>query len=391
MIKVTNSIQEQHEISIPVDFRRFSNQRLLPFKEFTFAPVKSLNFNFCLRLEFLLNIYLKHFLDDKLIKFYTDFLRRENNKIIYSVLKEKENFKTIVKDFKQNKFTYVKFLTEAFYLLKRSFSMYERLQHYLNKYDLMGYLLTLFNGLRYEFIGGNICVVMNQPWLKKHKNFVDLLELIMLFVYKNRECFFLKVMPATSTIKKSSIVKFIFTLPFQVNFPNVNTFVIKIMEIMLFNINKLADDPGLHKKLYSRFLHQVVSKYNLFGHKNFMKIIEMLIKNREYGIIRDVLEPVEFWPYLEKNINFRRKKRCSITALKIVSFFLESKCYKVESAQLKEVLRRCLRYLHKRDGNILSGCIMKFIKFLRVKKGKEKGSYLDEEGLTMLKNHFKIN
>ena len=328
-----------------------------------------------------------------MIKFYIDFLRRESNKLIYSILKEKENFKIIVKDFRKNQFTYVKFLIEAFYLLKKDSSAYQRMHHYLNKYGLMDYILITLNNLKYEQVGQNIFIVINLPWLKKKNNFVDFLELIMLYIYKNRECFFLRVMPASSAISKSSIVKFIFTMPFQTNFPVVDNLVIKIMEIMLFNINKLADNPDTYKKMYSSFLYQVIDEYGLFGHKNFLKILEMLIKNKEDTIIRDILERVNFWPYLDSCINFKRKKKTCISGLKVLSYFLEKKCYKVDSDDMTELIKKCKRYLVKHDGNILSSCIRKFFQFIRrkIEIKNDSDSYLNKEGLSLLKAHLKTN
>lgn len=393
MIKVANSIQKNTNTGFTTDFKRFSNTRLLPYKDFNFAPVKNLNFDFCLRLEFLLNIYLKNFLDDKMIKFYTDFLRRESNKLIYSILKESKNFKIIVKDFRENKFTYVKFLTEAFYLLKKNSPAYQRMHHYLNKYGLMDYFLITLNNLKYEQVEQNIFIMINLPWLKKKNNFVDFLELIMLYIYKNRECFFLKVMPASSAISKSSIVKFIFTMPFQVNFPVVDNLVIKIMEIMLFNINKLSDSPDTYKKMYSTFLYQVIDKHNLFGHKNFLKILEMLIKNKEDTIIRDTLAKVNFWPVLDGCIDFKRKKKTCISGLKVLSYFLEKKCYKVDSDEMTELIKKCIRYLVRHDCNILSSCIRKFFQFIRRKIDTNTDSdfYLSKEGLSLLQEHIKTN
>lgn len=371
-------------------FKEFSNSKLAKLKNFNFATVKELNVTFCLRLEYLVRIYLKGFLNDRHLKYYTDFLRRENQKLIYSIMKDGRNFEIIVDDFRKNKFSFVGFLTESFYMLKSNFKYFQRMQHYLNKYKLMDYFLELFAGFKYELVGQEVFVFVGLDYLKKRQNFVDLLELIMLFIYKNKECFFLKVFPMSSTIKRADIVEGIFTLAFQGNLGDLNSFIIKIMEIMLFNINKLADQPHRYKKMYSNYLMKAVDRFRLHSHPNFFKILEMLILNKERIIIRNVLEEFDFWKFLLKNFQPTQKKRLCISLLKVASYLVKQMDIKVEVKQMGELVYRCISYQNKRN-NLVSSSIRKFLGFFKEKKAEEIEKYVGKEKAELLEQYFKNN
>lgn len=133
----------------------------------------------------------------------------------------------------------------------------------------MDYLSSLIAQIELKNVEGQIFLDIKNQYFKKKENFLYLLELIMFFIYKNKNCFILKIFPISSSITKMTLMRFLFTLPFQSTFEKSNTFVLRILEIIVNNMNELVNEPDVYRNAFVVAFCDVIEQYNLFNHDNF--------------------------------------------------------------------------------------------------------------------------
>lgn len=368
MIKLTNCFLDR-KATVPIEFDQFIVNKTELINKFKLNKFSQEELFICLRIEFLLEIHLKHFLEQKELQYYAEYIKNTNKRLIDSVLVDQHNFVIIVQEFWKNKFTYVKFLIEGFYLVRNNHTLFLSMQKHLNEAGLLDYLLTLFNQISFTNFNGTLLMELNSPILRERHNFLQLLELLMLYSYNNEEAFLLKIIPLTNKQYLSSFINFIFHLPFQQCIENIKNFAIKLMEIILISINKSSVKDRM-KKIYCDQFLSVIERNNFTAHPSFFFILEMFIKRKELNIMNRITERIELFPVMDELLDFRRKKKLSLSILKITKFMTVSFDFGYQCPEVKSICIKCRVYLKKQRNDIISSMIHGMVKLL-MEKHKE--------------------
>lgn len=357
MIKITNNWKIDAFPKEKLDFNNFIKKRLLLLSKFQFKPIKNFNLSLCLRLQFLLQNHLIACLDEKSLQVYSQYLCKENKKLIFSIIQNEKNFEVIIKELYNQNYAYLEFLIEIFYGLKNNVESFIKMQALLNNLGFMDYLNGIIAQIEIKNIDGQIFLDIKMPYFKKRENFLYFLELIMFFIYKNKNCFILKIFPINRTVTKNLLLKFLFTLPFQSTFEKSNTFVLRILEIIVNNMNELIDEPDAYRNEFAVVFCDVVEQYNLFNHQNFFLIFEMLIHNKEDDTVKNILNRIEVWQHLINNMRFNQQKAICTSLIKTASYLLNTLDYKPTNDQFATLARIWTKYLQRCKYNVLSSCI----------------------------------
>ena len=357
MLKIANNWNYNGEPREKLDFNNFVKKRLLLLSKFQFKPIKNFNLSLCLRLQFLLQYHLVACLDEKSQQVYSQYLCKENKKLIFSILQNEGNFKVIIRELYKGNYAYLDFLIEIFYALKNNVDSFIKIQSLLNNLGLMDLLSSLISQFEFKHIDGTIFLEVKNQYFNTKKHFLSFLELIMFFIYKNKNCFILKMFPKSSSIKKSDLLQFIFTLPFQNTFEKSNVFVLRILEIVVSNMNELVDDPMPYQQCFASVFCDVVENYNLYNHRYFFLILEMLMNNKEYNTLRTVMERADIWTSILENMCFQSKKPLCTTIVKISSCLMNQLNIWPTNKQLNVLIDKWLKYLNKNKYNILTSCV----------------------------------
>ena len=361
MIKIANNWKEEACPKEKLDFNIFVKKRLLLLSKFQFKPIKNFNLSLCLRLQFLLQNHLIACLDEKSLQVYSQYLCKENKKLIFSIIQNEKNFEIILKELYKHNYAHLEFLIEVFYALKNNVDSFLKIQGLLNSLGFMDLISSLLSQIEFKAIDNTIFLDIKNHYFLEKQHFMSFLELIMFFIYKNKNCFLLKIFPNSSTITKSEMLRFLFTLPFQSTFPKSNIFVLRIIEIIVSNMNELVDDPVPYRKHFVTAFNEVVEQYNLYNHPYFFYILEMLINNKEFDTLKVLLNKIDIWPYLIDNMNFESKKTICSSLVKISSCMLNKMEIWPDNEKLAVMINKWVRYLKKDKYNVLSSCLFEVI------------------------------
>lgn len=357
MIRITNNWKGDAFAREKIDFNFFVKKRLLLLSKFQFKAIKNFNLSLCLRLQFLLQYHLISCLDEKSLQVYCQYLVKENKKLVFSIIQNEKNFDIIVKELYNRNYALMEFLIEIFYALKHNVDLFIRSQSVLNDFGFISFITSLISQIEFKNIDGNIYLDIKNQHFQQKEQFLCLLELIMFFIYKNKKCLIQHVFPYCNTVTSSPILDFLFTLPFQNTFKKCNTFVLRILEIVVINMNELVDDPTMYRHYFAEAFIGIIERYNLFDHDYFFLIVEMLINNKEYNTLKLILNRVDIWPYIIRNMQFRSRKTVCTTLIKITSCFLNELEFWPDNDSLKELLGIWVRFLNKNKYNVLSSCV----------------------------------
>lgn len=378
MIKVVNHWKLNIADREKLDFNSFVKKRLLLLSKFQFKPIKNFNLSLCLRLQFLLQNHLVACLDEKSLQVYSQYLCKENKKLILSIIQNKKNFDVILKELQNHNYAHLDFLIEIFYALKNNIDTFIKIQNLLNSIGFMDYFSNIISQIEFNDVDGVIFLEINSKYFSNRTNFLKLLELMMFFFYKNKNCFLEKFFPLSSTASKSSILKFLLTLPFQGTFQKSNTFVLRILEILITTISEIDDESLLYRKYFVITFIDVVERHNLFNNEYFFLILEMLIHNNELDMVRIILEKIDVWPLLIKNMSLIKKKSISITLIKISRCLLGQLEAWPSKDQLSILIGIWVDYLKKCRYNVISSSLSEVIQIVFNKSPNRMNEMLNE-------------
>lgn len=357
MIRITNTWKGDTASREKFDFNSFVKKRLMLLSKFQFKTIKHFNLSLCLRLQFLLTYHLLVCLDEKSLQVYSQFLQKENKKLMFSIIQNEKNFEVIVRELRGGNFAYMDFLIEVFYALKLNVDVFIRTQQVLSGLGFMDFITGVISQMSFQAVGGQIVMDINNKHFQQKERFLSFLELILFFVYKNKQCFILHVFPNSSTLSKPQILNFLFTLPFQSTFKKCNVFILRLLEIMVVNINELAEEPARFREFYAGALVDVVERYHLFDHKCFFLILEMLVNNKESDILRTVAARVDVWPHIIGNMRLGSRKLLCATLVKITRFFVSQLGVWPNNANLRDLLRAWVIFLSRGRSNMLTSSV----------------------------------
>lgn len=362
MIRVTNMWKDESTGRKTVNFNSFVKQRLMLLSKFQFKAIRNFNLPLCLRLQYLLQNHLANCLDEKSLQVYSQYLCKENKKLMFSIIQNPKNFEVFMRELQNGNVAYMDFLIELFYSLKHSVDMFVRTQQILSQLGFMDFVMGVIGQMSFTTVGDEIVLEIRNKHFQEKERFLRFLELILFFIYKNRNCFILKVLPITSSISKSQILTFLFTLPFQSTFLKCNVFVMRVLEIMVININELIEEGAVYREFYASALVDVIERYNLFDHKYFYNILEILVDHKEYSILRAVFNRVDLWPHIVRNMQFGARKRLCTLLVKLASCFLCQMAAWPESAEARTLLAHWVAFLKRGKNNMLTASVVELMK-----------------------------
>lgn len=357
MIKINNSWKSDGMPKEKLDFSWFVKKRLLLLAKFQFKPIKNFNLSLCLRLQFLLQNHLVACLDEKSLQVYSQYLCKENKKLIFSIIQNDRNFEVIIKELYTQNYAHLEFLIEIFYSLKNNIDSFVKIQAILQSLGFMDFLSGLINQMDFKSVDGSIFLDIKSQYFSEKANFLSLLELIMFFIYRNKTGLILKIFPNSSSVSKSSLLPFLFTLLFQESFLKSNTFVLRILEIIVSNIKEVVDEPEIYRQDFADAFSDVIEQYNLFSHAGFFQVLEMLIHNKEDTTLKMILVRIDVWPHILNNMNFSGHKTLCTTIVKLTSYLLTKIEHMPSDDILITIVLLWFKYLQKNKYNVLSSCI----------------------------------
>ena len=85
MIKLTNCFLDR-KATVPIEFDQFIVNKTELINKFKLNKFSQEELFICLRIEFLLEIHLKHFLEQKELQYYAEYIKNTNKRLIDSVL-----------------------------------------------------------------------------------------------------------------------------------------------------------------------------------------------------------------------------------------------------------------------------------------------------------------
>lgn len=389
MIKITNNWKKDGCLKEKLDFNHFVKKRLLLLSKFHFKPIKNFNLSLCLRLQFLLQYHLIACLDEKSLQVYSQYLCKENKKLIFSIIQNEKNFEVIIKELYNKNYAHLEFLIEIFYALKNNVESFIKIQTLLNNLGFMDFLCNLIAQIEFKVVNETIFLEIKNQYFKEKKNFLSLLELVMFFIYKNKNCFVLNLFPNSSTVSNSSILKFLFTLPFQSTFKQSNTFVLRILEIIVSNMNELVDEPEIYRVSFAETLAIIIENYNLFTHDSLFLIIEMLMNNKEANILKNIAKRIDIWSCLVNNMQFNTRKTISTTIVKITNYLINQLESRPSNEQFCTLIQKWINYLKKGKYNVLSSCLNEALQDLYQKNANYIENVLSPNEYQVLQKYVK--
>lgn len=383
MIKITNTWNVDVHVKEKLDFNTYVKKRLILLSKFQFKPIKNFNLSLCLRLQFLLQYHLVACLDEKSLQVYSQYLCKENKKLLFSIIQNEKNFEVIMRELHNRNYVHLEFLIEVFYALKCNIELFIKIQSLLNNLGFMDFLCGLISQIEFRSVDQMIFLEIKNDYFSQKKNFLNLLEIIMFFIYKNKNCFILKIFPNSSTTNKSAILKFLSTLPFQSTFEKSNTFVLRILEIIVTNMNELVEEPEMYRHIFAETLAEVIEQYSLQKYDNFFMIVEMLINNKENNTLKILSKRLDMWSPLIGSMQLSKGKAVSTTKVKIAGYLLNNLDLKPPNFQFIQLMKIWIGYLKKNKYNVLSSCMFESLQNLHeksdeyIKKIMPSADYMD--------------
>lgn len=364
IVRIANSWKNDNATREKFDFNSFVKNRLMLLSKFSFKEIRNFDLSLCLRLQFLLQHHLLACLDEKSLQVYSQYLYKENKKLMFSIISNERNFKVIVKELWAGNYAFMDFLIEVFYALKHHVDMFVRTQQVLSALGFMDFITSILTQMHFTYIDGQMILDVRIKAFQNKKRFLAFLELILFFIYKNKRCFILHVFPNSSTITKAQVLTFLFTLPFQSTFTKCNVFVLRLLEIMVLNLNELTEDPAPYREYYANSLMDVVERYNLHKHSCFFDILEMLVNNRESNILKHIFDRIDVWPYIIADMQFQGRKKLCTTLLRVSSYLLATASVWPETDCLRNLLNIWLKFLNSGKNNLLTASICDIIRIM---------------------------
>ena len=389
MIRITNNWKPSDGAKPKLDFNNFVKKRLLLLAKFQFKPIKNFNLSLCLRLQFLLQFHLSVCLDEKSLQIYSQYLCKENKKLIFCIAQNDKNFEVMLREIQAHNYMHLEFMLEIFYGLRNTVDSFTKLQQLLNNLGFAEYLNALVGQFEVRCIEGRILFDVKNAYFQKRENFLNLLELIMFYIYRNKNCFMLKMFSVSSTTPKSPLLRFLFMLPFQDTYEKSIAFIMKILEIVIGNMGELNEESEISRTAFTAVFCDVVEQYQLYNHSSFFAILEMLLINKEVDTLKMIVGQVHIWPHIVANTRFERSKVTCISLIRLSTYMLDSIDSQPADKDFSDLLRVWLQYLRRGRHNLIASCIREALRVVNTKYGEKARELLLDQGTAELNSFLK--
>lgn len=386
MIRITNRWVNGTEVKEKLDFSGFVKKRLLLLSKFQFKPIKHFNLSLCLRLQFLLQNHLISWLDEKSLQVYNQYLCKEHKKLIFSIIQNDKNLEIVLEEMNNQNYAYLEFLVEIFYALKNNVDFFIKIQALITSLGFNDFLFSIINQIEFRAIDGLIFLEIKNKHFQERSNFLRFLELVMFFIFKNKNCLTSKIFPPLDAGHKPVLLTFLITMLFQNTFTKSNVFVLRILEIVFKNIIELSDNPQRKRKYFATLLMDVVDQYNLYNHDYFFLIFEMLINNNELDVLKIISSRADLWVSIINNMSFSSKKTICTSLVKISSCLLTQLDIWPSNNQFSVLLNTWVKYIKKQKYNMLTSCIFEVLQKLNDKSTDRIKTILTESDCKVLKS-----